>query len=65
MRALCVFMEHHSIPKESDLPSSSDKSEVILSKIFNLMIQTLPIEKREMLYKESEEYCNGLFPSMR
>lgn len=58
-------MEHHSIPKESDMPKPGDKSEVVLSKIFDLMIKTLPLDQREMLFKESEEYCNSLPPSVR
>ncbi len=56
-------MEHHEI--SGDLPKEKDGSQVVLSKIFDLMLKSMGEEKRRQFLDDAKRYMGDIPPAAR
>lgn len=64
-KILSEFIDHHKLDKNLDLPCIGEKPDISLSKIFDIMLHSMGLEKRYELLKDAEEYLLSLPPSLR
>lgn len=64
-RILNEFKNHFGLDQNLALPAPEDPTHVALSKIFDIMIQSMGKEKREIILRELDEYLMGVPASFR
>ncbi len=60
LKILSDFIEYHELDKSLELPNSKDLPHVMLSKILDIMLQTMDEEKRQEILKDTQEYNMSL-----
>jgi hypothetical protein len=56
-------MEHHNI--KGELPKNEDQTDIILSKIFDLILKSMGEEKRRLCIDDAKIYVNEIPPAAR
>ncbi len=54
------FIEYHDLDRSLDLPKSEDLPHIMLSKMLNIMLETMDESKREEILKDAQEYSMSL-----
>lgn len=62
-KILIEFMQHHNISGE--LPTSDDITNVVLAKIFDIMLKSMGEEKRRQCIDDAKKYLTSVPPAAR
>lgn len=65
LKILEIFMDHFKIPMNMEVPGNGDTGSVIMSKVLTIMLEALPKEKKESIYKICEDYLNSVDKNLR